>query len=74
LAADRGLSAGTRLAQAKCHVLLLEKESFGGPIINIEWINGYGPRARARRSRARSLASEMGPQPRTRRGKWNSPK
>jgi thioredoxin reductase (NADPH) len=36
-----GLSAGIELAQAKCRVLLLEKESFGGPIINIEWINGY---------------------------------
>lgn len=36
-----GLSAGIELAQAKYRVLLLEKESFGGPIINIEWINGY---------------------------------
>jgi thioredoxin reductase (NADPH) len=36
-----GLSAGTELAQAKYRVLLLEKESFGGPIINVEWINGY---------------------------------
>jgi len=36
-----GLSAGMELAQAKYRVLLLEKESFGGPIINVEWINGY---------------------------------
>lgn len=36
-----GLSAGTELALAKYRVLLLEKESFGGPIVNIEWINGY---------------------------------
>jgi thioredoxin reductase (NADPH) len=36
-----GVSAGTELAQAKYRVLLLEKESFGGPIINVEWINGY---------------------------------
>jgi thioredoxin reductase (NADPH) len=36
-----GLSAGIELAQAQYRVLLLEKESFGGPIINVEWINGY---------------------------------
>ena len=36
-----GLSAGIQLAQAKRRVLLLEKESLGGPIINLEWINGY---------------------------------
>jgi thioredoxin reductase (NADPH) len=36
-----GLSAGIELAQARYRVLLLEKESFGGPIINVEWINGY---------------------------------
>lgn len=36
-----GLSAGIELAQAKYRVLLLERESFGGPIINVEWINGY---------------------------------
>ena len=36
-----GLSAATELAQAKARVLLLEKESFGGPIINLEWIHGY---------------------------------
>ena len=52
-----GLSAGTQLAQAKRHVLLLEKESFGGPIINIEWINGY-PRPGEKVAGAK-LASEM---------------
>ena len=52
-----GLSAGTQLAQAKRHVLLLEKESFGGPIINIEWINGY-PRPGEKIAGAK-LASEM---------------
>ncbi len=39
-----GLAAGTQLAQAKYRVLLLDKESLGGLIINVEWINGYpGP-------------------------------
>jgi thioredoxin reductase (NADPH) len=52
-----GLSAGIELAQAKYHVLLLEKESFGGPIINVEWINGY-PRAGEKVAGA-MLASEM---------------
>jgi thioredoxin reductase (NADPH) len=36
-----GLSAGIELARAKYRVLLLEKESFGGAIVNVEWINGY---------------------------------
>mgnify|MGYP001228229706 CR=1 FL=1 len=36
-----GLSAGIELAQAKRRVLLLEKEAFGGPIINLEWIHGF---------------------------------
>lgn len=36
-----GLSACIQLAQGKYHVLLVEKESFGGPIINVEWIDGY---------------------------------
>jgi thioredoxin reductase (NADPH) len=36
-----GLAAGRQLAQANLRVLLLDKESFGGPIINLEWINGY---------------------------------
>ena len=33
-----GLSAGTHLSQAKYRVLLLDKESFGGQIMNVEWI------------------------------------
>jgi len=52
-----GLSAGTELAQAKYRVLLLEKESFGGPVINIEWINGY-PRPGEKLAGA-MLASEL---------------
>jgi len=52
-----GLSAGSRLAQAKCRALLLEKESFGGPIINLEWINGY-PRPGEKIAGAK-LASEF---------------
>lgn len=52
-----GLSAAADLAQAKYRVLLLEKESFGGPIINIEWINGY-PRPGERVAGA-MLASEL---------------
>lgn len=52
-----GLSAGIRLAQAKHRVLLLDKESFGGPIINVEWINGYpGPGDKVAGA---MLASEM---------------
>src|SRR5450759_5356446 len=52
-----GLSAGIELARAKYRVLLLEKESFGGPIINVEWINGY-PRPGEKVAGA-MLASEM---------------
>lgn len=52
-----GLSAGTELAQAGHRVLLLEKESFGGPIVNIEWLNGY-PRPGEKVAGA-MLASEM---------------
>jgi thioredoxin reductase (NADPH) len=52
-----GLSAAIDLAQAKYRVLLLEKESFGGPIINIEWINGY-PRQDEKVAGA-MLASEL---------------
>jgi thioredoxin reductase (NADPH) len=52
-----GLSAGIELAQAKYRVLLLEKESFGGTIINVEWINGY-PRPGEKVAGA-MLASEM---------------
>ena len=52
-----GLSAGMELARAKYRVLLLEKESFGGPIINVEWINGY-PRPGEKTAGA-MVASEM---------------
>ena len=52
-----GLTAGMELARAKYRVLLLEKESFGGPIINVEWINGY-PRPGEKVAGA-MLASEM---------------
>jgi len=37
-AGPAGLSAGTYLAQARYRVLLLDKESFGGQIMNVEWI------------------------------------
>ena len=33
-----GLSAGAHLSQVKYRVLLLDKESFGGQIMNVEWI------------------------------------
>lgn len=36
-----GLAAGTALARAGRRVLLLDKESFGGTVINVEWIHGY---------------------------------
>jgi thioredoxin reductase (NADPH) len=36
-----GLSAGTHLSQAKYRVLLLDKESFGGQIMNVEWIGDF---------------------------------
>ncbi len=52
-----GLAAATELAQAKRRVLLLDRESFGGPIINIEWINGY-PRAGEKTAGA-MVASEL---------------
>lgn len=40
-AGPAGLTAGIELAQDRHAVLVLEKESFGGPIINVEWIHGY---------------------------------
>jgi thioredoxin reductase (NADPH) len=52
-----GLSAGIELAQAKYRVLLLEKEAFGGTIVNVEWINGY-PR-QGEKTAGAMLASEM---------------
>ena len=43
-AGPAGLAAATKSAEAKLGVLLLDAESFGGPILNIEWIHGYpGP-------------------------------
>ena len=41
-AGPAGLTAGIELAQGKHPVLVLEKESFGGPIINVEWIHEIG--------------------------------
>lgn len=36
-----GLSAGGALSKAGKRVLLLEKESFGGQLMKMEWIHGY---------------------------------
>ncbi len=36
-----GLTAGTQLAQAGRRVLLLYKDSVGGQLATVEWINGY---------------------------------
>ncbi len=33
-----GLTAGLYLSRGKCPTILLEKESFGGPMKNYEWI------------------------------------
>ena len=40
-AGPAGLSAGTHLSQAKYRVLLLDRESFGGQIMNVEWIEDF---------------------------------
>ena len=40
-AGPAGLSAASALADARLGVLLLDAESFGGPILNIEWIHDY---------------------------------
>ena len=41
------MSAGTHLSQAKYRVLVLDKESFGGQITNVEWIEDFpGPAKR----------------------------
>lgn len=42
-----GLAAGAALARAGTRVLLLDKEAFGGTIVNVEWIHGY-PQAGAK--------------------------
>ncbi len=36
-----GLTAGIELARARHRVLLLDRESFGGQAINVEWIEDY---------------------------------
>ena len=36
-----GLTAGLYLSRGKRRTLLLEKETFGGPIMNYEWIENY---------------------------------
>ena len=36
-----GLAAGGHLAQAGFRVLLLEKESFGGQLMKLEWVVNY---------------------------------
>ena len=46
-AGPAGLSAGIHLSRAKYRVLLLDKESFGGQIMNVEWIKDFpGPSER----------------------------
>lgn len=40
-AGPAGLAAGIELARAGRSTLLLDRESHGGPIINVEWINDY---------------------------------
>ena len=40
-AGPAGLSAGIHLSQAKYRVLALDKESFGGQIMNVEWIEDF---------------------------------
>lgn len=40
-AGPAGLSTACELAEAGLGVLLLDAESFGGPILNIEWIHDY---------------------------------
>ncbi|MGP1677826.1 MAG: NAD(P)/FAD-dependent oxidoreductase [Burkholderiales bacterium] len=52
-----GLTAGRHLAQAGFRVLLLDKESFGGQMINLEWVVNY-PRSDDRVAGI-TLASEM---------------
>ena len=36
-----GLTAALYLGRAKRRVIVLEKDSFGGPIKNIEWVENY---------------------------------
>lgn len=52
-----GLSAGTALAEGGLRVLALEAESFGGPVLNIEWINGWP--APGQRTAGAALATQL---------------
>ena len=52
-----GLTAGLYLSRGKYRTLLLEKESFGGQIKNVEWIENYPGFARG--VSGPQLASEM---------------
>lgn len=52
-----GLAAATHLAQAKCRVLLLEKQSFGGWVMNIEWAMNYP--SKGQKMAGHALASEL---------------
>jgi thioredoxin reductase (NADPH) len=36
-----GLTAATALARAKRHILVLDRESFGGQAMNLEWVEDY---------------------------------
>lgn len=56
-AGPAGLAAAIDLAEAKFRVLVLDSESFGGPILNIEWIDGYP--APGKRISGAMLASEF---------------
>jgi thioredoxin reductase (NADPH) len=56
-AGPAGLSAAAALAGAGKRVLAIDAESFGGPVINIEWINGYP--ASGERTAGAALASAL---------------
>lgn len=36
-----GLTAGLYLSRANHRTILLEKENFGGPIKNVDWVENY---------------------------------
>lgn len=56
-AGPAGLAAASELAERRHRVLVLDAESFGGPILNVEWIHGYpGP---AGKIAGAMLASEL---------------
>ena len=56
-AGPAGLSAAAELARAKQRVLLLDRESFGGKVINTEWIENYPKRGE--RIAGPTLASQL---------------